>query len=401
MPVEFRALNPEDFLPWARADALAFSYTLADEVHELTRAGYDFSRTVGAYDGDRVVATGANLGFRMAVPGGVVPVGAVTAITVQPTDRRRGLLRQLMGWLHEDSRARGEAISVLRASEASIYSRFGYGMATWRMEYEIARRDLVLVPPPEPPRIELGRAVDLVPTLKQVWGRYWSSRPGELDRTDGWWAHRLSDHESLRDGGSERLAAVHIGSDGPDGYATYRTHHDWLAGGIPNHTVEVDAMVALAGSTRMALFSYLAGLDLAAKIELWDFPLEEPLRHRLVDPRRLRTTGLTDGLWVCLLDVAAALQARSYAAAGRLVIEVPGRGRFALDGGPDGATCLPSTESADVTLGPDQLGSLYLGGRSALTLLDAGLLDEHRPGAATAVDRMFGVRPVPHCATTF
>ena len=281
MAIEFRAVDPDDFLPWARGAALAFSYSVPDEVHEITRASFDFSRTVGGYEGARVVATGANLGLRMAVPGGALPVGAVTAITVHPTHRRKGLLRELMGWIQDDSRSRGEAISVLRASEASIYGRFGYGMATWRAEYEIDRRDLVVVPRSAPGgigrigrigRIELGRAVDLVPTLKQLWGRYWSSQPGELDRSEGWWTHRFADHESQRGGGSERMAAIHHGADGPDGYATYRTYPGWGPGGLPNHTVHVDALVAIDGAARMTLFGYLAGLDLAARVELWDFP---------------------------------------------------------------------------------------------------------------------------------
>src|SRR3954468_15382707 len=67
----------------------------------------------------------------LTVPGGFVPVAAVTVVTVQPSYRRRGLLTEMMNHQLLDVRDRGtEPIALLWASESAIYGRFGYGQAT-------------------------------------------------------------------------------------------------------------------------------------------------------------------------------------------------------------------------------------------------------------------------------
>jgi predicted acetyltransferase len=111
-------------------------------------------------------------------------------------------------------------------------------------------------------------------------------------------------------------------------------------------------------------------------------------------------------VWVRIIDVARALAARRYPVEGRLVIEVTDAlgfagGRYALDGGPSGALCARTDETADLTMPVDALGSLYAGGVSAHMLRDVGRIDEHR---ARAVDRaavMFMSSTAPWCSTWF
>jgi predicted acetyltransferase len=113
-----------------------------------------------------------------------------------------------------------------------------------------------------------------------------------------------------------------------------------------------------------------------------------------------------DRLWLRPLDVPAALTGRGYRTPGRTVLEVvdPGgyaAGRFALDAGPDGAECRPSTLSADLTVPAAVLGAAYLGGTRLRTLAGAGLVDEHRPGAVAAADRLLAGDQVPFCPLHF
>jgi predicted acetyltransferase len=120
----------------------------------------------------------------------------------------------------------------------------------------------------------------------------------------------------------------------------------------------------------------------------------------------VRQSGRFDFIWVRVLDVAAALSARRYLTKGRLVIEVTdgqgiAGGRFALDGGPDGATCTSTNATADLTLPVDTLGSMYLGGMSLLALADAGRVDEHSSGAVMRADTMFRSPVTPWCTTWF
>ncbi len=72
--------------------------------------------------------------FEMTMPGGaLLPVAAVSWVSVQPTHRRRGVLTQLIAAMHDDARARDEPAAILTASESSIYGRFGYGIAAWQL----------------------------------------------------------------------------------------------------------------------------------------------------------------------------------------------------------------------------------------------------------------------------
>jgi predicted acetyltransferase len=100
------------------------------------------------------------------------------------------------------------------------------------------------------------------------------------------------------------------------------------------------------------------------------------------------------------------LSARRYRTDGRLVIEVTdslgiAAGRFALEGGPAGASCTATDASPDLTLPVDVLGSLYMGGVSAPALAGAGRIDEHTNGALARADTMFGGTVTPWCSTWF
>ena len=67
----------------------------------------------------------------MTVPGTVLPVAGVTAVSVLPTYRRRGILRSLMRRQITDIAARGEEpVAALWASETPLYGKYGYGRAS-------------------------------------------------------------------------------------------------------------------------------------------------------------------------------------------------------------------------------------------------------------------------------
>ncbi len=165
--------------------------------------------------------------------------------------------------------------------------------------------------------------------------------------------------------------------------------------------------MALTPGAAAGLWRYCLDLDLIGAVQLAGRPVDEPLRWLLADPRRLRTAKVTDGLWVRLLDLPAALAARRYAAPGAVVVEVTDRlrpandGRFLLEGGPDGADCRPTGREPDLLCDVADLGAAYLGGVKLASLARAGRVLEQAPGALARADAMFATDPAPWCTTGF
>src|SRR5437868_5640303 len=95
-------------------------------------------RMHAAFDDGEIVGGAGAFPFQLSVPGGSLPCGGVTVVGVYPTHRRRGVLRAMMRAQLDDVHARGEPLAALWASEAQIYGRYGYGMASLQGEVEIA-----------------------------------------------------------------------------------------------------------------------------------------------------------------------------------------------------------------------------------------------------------------------
>src|SRR6185503_20512536 len=111
---------------------------------------------------------------------------------------------------------------------------------------------------------------------------------------------------------------------------------------------------------------YLFGIDLFPKITWWNAPVDSPLPFWVSDPRRLRRQRL-DSLWLRIGDVPAALAARRYGDDGRLGLTVDGQTcSLVVEGG--AARCVAGEGPADLTLGKEALGNLYLGGTRASLL---------------------------------
>ena len=110
-----------------------------------------------------------------------------------------------------------------------------------------------------------------------------------------------------------------------------------------------------------------------------------------------------DGLWVRLVDVGAALSARSYAADGAIVFDVIDEfcpwnaGRWRLAGGRAKRTTAAPQIRCDVSA----LGSVYLGGFTFSRLVRGGRVEELRRGAAARADAMFATERAPWCPEIF
>ncbi len=404
MPLEIRAITEEELPTMFEVDRRGFSAPprTPDRADSWVRAELD--RTRCAFDHGTMIGCTRAYSFELTMPGGLcVPVAGVSSVAVQPTHRRRGVLTAMMGVLHDDVRSRGEVAAVLTASESVIYKRFGYGAATWKLGCSLARGHARLARPlADPGEVRLVSRGEAAVIHPDVYERAQRARAGMVSRPDFWWPEVFWVPEN----GRAFFDAVHEDQDGhADGYVSYEVRGEWF-GGFADREMLVWDLQATNPLARAALWEFVFGVDLVVKIIATNLPCDEPLRFMLTDPRQLRTDFVNDSLWLLPLDVAAMLSARTYAVDGAIAIEIvdPGgpRARFALDGGPEGATCTATeTATADLACSRATLGAVVLGGNSWATLAAAGEVDEHRPGALARADAMFATAPAPATLTWF
>jgi predicted acetyltransferase len=383
---------------------LAFHEVANPEDIAMDQRVTDPERTVGVREDGAIVATGCVLPRELTVPGGTVPAAGVSAIGVVPGHTRRGHLAKMMRLLLDDAHEAGETVAALWASEGAIYGRFGFGIATRAMRYDIQldrvalRRDVALSD--APPAVLVP--ADALESLRAVHDRVRLVSPGMLDRRGAWWERRIYDPEHRRDGAGPLRAAIQAGTDGePAGYALYAGKTSWDDHG-PAGSVTVRELVAETPEARAGLWRFLLGLDLVRTLQWRLAPDHDPVEHMLTGNDAVnRRAG--DGLFVRLLDVDAALSARSYAAAADLVLEVDdpfcpwNSGRHRLRDG----RCEPTGEPADLALGAEALGSIYLDGTPIAALAAAGRVRELRPGALLEADAAFHSAAEPWCPEIF
>jgi predicted acetyltransferase len=409
MDIEIRPMTPADGDQFTNVIATAFGETFTEEEVADHDRWFEYERSIGAFDGDRLVGTGGAYSMDLTLPGlTTIPIGGLTAIAVLPTYRRRGILRSMIAYHFEETEGRGELVSGLGASESVIYGRFGYGLATTFADYEIdPRRGQFLRPPATRGRLRLLEPEETAKIVPPLYDRYRRRQPGELSRPQAWWDVYARDPDWTRQGASRHYDVVYESEPGRvDGWVSYRVENRW-PNGLAANVIKVRMLVGLTSEAEAALWRYVLDLDLAGTVQLHGRPVDDPVRWRLADPRRLRVTDLGDHLWLRLLDLTGALAARRYAVADALVLEVTdalrprNQGRFRLEGGPDGAACGPATAAPDLVLDIADLGAAYLGGASLASLARAERVTERTPGALLRADRMFAADPPPVCTTHF
>jgi predicted acetyltransferase len=408
-----RTITPDEFEAFSAVPGHAFLDEWPAEDRELERPVTEFDRTIAAFDGTQMVGTAGSYTFRMTVPGGTADVAGITLVSVLPSHRRRGILTDMMRYLIADAGRRGEAIAILYASEAGIYGRYGFGLATWHQRIQVHRGDGRLrlgdaVPASAQLSLRLASPSDVRSDLAKVFAAVLPTRPGMLARSDAWWELILSDAPTRRDGMSPLRCLLAEDASGVRGYALYRAKGSW-SDGLPDGELRLRELTALDPAATAALWTDLFSRDLVSAVYAVHRPVDDPLLALLADPRRALPL-VSDALWVRLLDVPAAMVRRKYASAVDVVLDVQdtftpeNAARWRLTtGGPDGgdARCERTTAPPDLLMSVQALGAGYLGGASFGQLAEAGHVSELTSGALARLAAAMSWDPRPWCSMMF
>ena len=391
-------------------DEITFSEDASDELIKRVEAVSDKERFLCAMEDDRFVGTGGVFGVHLTVPGGDMPAGGVTWVSVLPTHRRRGLMSQMMRRMIDDCHSRGEPIAMLWAAEGAIYQRCGFGIGTLSMGLEAEARAVGFAREwPTEGRFRLLPAGEGREIVEPVYEAARAQRSGFLSRTPDWWVGILPDAEKDKKGGEAKRLVVYETDAGAEAYAVYKTKPEWGVTGA-SHQLLVDEAIGSTPRGTREIWRYLLSVDLVRTVKAWRLPSDHPLLVLAAEPRRLGVT-IGDGLWLRILDVAAALEGRKYGlnghGRGRLTLDLRDEfcpwnaGRWSLDAEDGRARVVRTEAEADLALDANDLASLFLGGFSATALATAGRVVEMRSGGLAAADGLFPTTLKPWCPQEF
>lgn len=409
MNFELRPVTDDEFRDFVRVIEAGFGFHASDENVDDIRSTTELDRTLATFEDGLIVGTAGAYSFDFTLPGGVTtPAAGVTLVSVRGTHRRRGVMRAMMDQQLDDIADRGEPMALLTASEGSIYQRFGYGPASFKADWSIPTQGTILRQPSMAPgRLHQVSRSDAVLAIPGVYERCRLGIPGAVNRNEAWWKDWFKDQPWTRDGGTARFYVLHLDPDDkPDGYLALRQKRAWEHGN-PTGILVVDELMAETPEVETALWQYAIDHDLMTTVVAPARPVDEPLRWRLADVRRLTCTQLTESLWLRPLDIAGTLAARRYSTSDALVIEVSdpfrpaNNGRYLVEGGPDGAQAKRTDRAADLSLDVADLGSIYLGTVPASVMARAGRIEASDHDLLRRADAFFASSPAPWLTTPF
>jgi predicted acetyltransferase len=403
MSIEIRRAHEDDWPAICFADGRAFgtSYTVEEIAKRLPL--HDMSRFRIAVDTQparkgQVVGVAGSYALDVTLPGGAtVPMGGVTWVSTATTHRRQGLMRQVVGAVHDDIDDRGESLATLYASEGGIYEHLGYGIASYqrstvldrrltrmRAEFTVASTGVQM----------LDEDADVTAEIAPLWERFRRTRVGEVSR-DGTYHDALAE---IRNTGTDGMSAAYYLVH-RDGFAVYRMKMDWQ-GGLPAHTLHLAELAAITPEAHAALWQTLLDVDLIAEIHSRAVAIDDPLPYLLENQRALRTTVLADGVWANLRDVSTAFGARTYRTEDRLVVEADGK-RWAIEGGVDGGSCRAVRTRPDLTTSHSGLSSLIYGGVLPSALVAGLRMSARNDDVLRRADLFFPTSLAPNCQTHY
>lgn len=392
-PDQVAALLDLDQLVWSDSGRTPRAEALRDTPQ---RAGFLATR-----DGETVGVAGSwDVEVSIPAKGGAAslrPAEGLTWVGVHPDHRRTGVLSAVMRhhlrWTREEQ---GRSMSVLKASQETIYGRYGFGVASSALRSRFASGTTFVAPDAvrEQARATTTRTVTASEDQAQRWHELARScgegAPGQVVRSLEDCARLLRDIPESR-GDREPARLLWATRDGQDvGCAYFHRTPTW-SDGQPEGSVGVTSLVATDPGARLALAERLTTIDLMSGTEYWVTP-DDSLALWLPSLRAVGGGGLTDCLWLRLVDLPLAVAERGHATDLDVVVQVRDE---ALDDNAgtwrwtarDGVGELVRTDvAADLTLDIADLAGVWLGGQTLGARAAAGLVTEQRPGAVGELD---------------
>jgi predicted acetyltransferase len=402
MALVVRPTEPHEYRTAATTMSAALLMAPIDDAGwERWRAGWETGHlSITSWDGDRCVGHAGAFEVTTLVPGGAwLPTSAVTRVGVLPTHTRQGALNGMLRELLDRHRASGCLLASLRASEAVIYGRFGFGVAGDTTAVVVRTADALPIRGAAAGSFRLLTHAEATAQLPAIYERA-AHRPGAISRSPFFWDRALKD---ALEGDRAGFTVVHTSPDGiDDGFATYTLA--WEENEFSDNLgqAKLHDLFGASPEVELALWQYVLAISLVRTATANDRPVDDLVRIALADPRVYEVKQRWDEQWVRLLHVEAALAARTYAQGEPFTVTVDDPwyadncGTFRI--GPDGVSRVDG--DGELHAGIDAISSAYLGGVAWRDLRSVDRVTGSADAAARA-DVLFAHHPTTWSGTFF
>ena len=405
MELTFGLLAPDELAQDARLRSQAFSVDAGPVDPDRPRVPLD--RVHVARQNGKLVGTATVFSFGQWFGGRSVPMGGVAGVAVTPEARGKGVARRLMHDAIVAMRERGEVLSALYPTTATLYRSVGYEFAG-RYERTTIPVHTVAAAVDQQDGAELTveqvQGTD-VGQLRTVYDQVAAESPGWLNRSDLFWdrlGHEINPDRHnrfcyvLRDSAGVARAGLTV---------SHRSGDEPLMFGL-----DIGGPFADSPSSMRAALSLLAALGTTADRATFSLPVEQ--LGLVLPPAYLDHAD--SWLWMArIVDVPGALTARGYNPSITAELELTVRdplaswntGRWSVAVADGSATVTKRSDTSpsgadELVVDIQSLSGLYTGYVSPAELIRAGRLDSASPQAVAALAAVFA-GPAPRMVDFF
>ncbi len=424
MTIKIISVNKNNFIEWRKSIRRVFGDIPKDEdvkrlardrmMNPISEWKSNNNRLIAAIDEDteRIVGTGGADKLEITIPGGKpMDMAGIAYMGTAPTHKRKGIFSSMMRKLHDQAKDRGDALAGLWASQSLLYSRFGYGLATYREDWEIySHNTKINKKASDDIKLEFVDKDKALIEIPKIYDQFRKNQNGFTDKSEGYWKYLLHEDEKSKynkSGMSGFFFVICYKNEKPSGYIFYNIKKEsGVAHEDDKGELIVQEQIALDTDSNIALWNFIFGVELIEKVYINRRAPSDPLYFLLENPRKLERNTI-DGLWVRIIDIKKLLESREYNYKGKIIIELTGQNQPDIEGIYELETDGKISEvkkvksKPDVIMRPSDLSSCYFGAVSAYELFQAGNIEFNRNNLIKDFSNMFSVTKKPWCNTDF
>ncbi|HIB35539.1 MAG TPA: hypothetical protein EYO26_03920 [Dehalococcoidia bacterium] len=232
------------------------------------------------------------------------------------------------------------------------------------------------------------------------------SRPGVMELTKDWAERRIEDLISNHLSNGPSYFVGLFDNKTPVGIVTYSIENSNDSGNMPA-SLHIWDILYLNIESAINLWNFCLNIDLVEEIYAKGVPEDDVLESLLISPGDLNAR-LTTGLWIRVVDVINALEARTYEQKGEIILKVEdsiikdNNNTYLLNTNDKSSPkCKITHNNPDIEITIQGLSEIYLGTFDLNNLIASGNINIKNKKIINTIKEIFNTEAKPFCPMHF